>query len=172
MRRSAGSPPGMSTSSAFIVRGATAHEAGAIASVLRQAFADFETQYTPAAFTATVPDADRIRARWDEGPVWVVLRGDEIVGTVAAILRDQGAYIRSMAIAPHARGHGLGAQLLTHVERFARQHGAERLFLSTTPFLADAIRLYERYGFRRTADGPDALFGTPLFTMEKLLRDP
>ncbi len=32
-----------------------------------------------------------------------------------------------------------------------------------------AIALYERYGFRRTDDGPSALFGTPLFTMVKTL---
>lgn len=137
--------------------------------MLRQAFAEYEPQYTAAAFAATVPDADRIRARWYDGPVWVALRGEEVVGTVAAILKDQGAYVRSMAIVPDARGHGLGTRLLEHVERFARLHGSERLFLSTTPFLNDAIPLYERYGFRRTTDGPDALFGTPLFTMEKLL---
>ena len=74
-----------------------------------------------------------------------------------------------MAIAPDARGHGLGAQLLELVERFARRHGMTRLFLSTTPFLDDAIRLYERHGFRRTIEGPQTLFGTPLFTMEKPL---
>jgi hypothetical protein len=55
------------------------------------------------------------------------------------------------------------------VERLARQHGLSRLFLSTTPFLAEAIRLYEREGFRRTPEGPQTLCGTPLITMEKPL---
>jgi hypothetical protein len=39
--------------------------------------------------------------------------------------------------------------------------------LSTTPFLAFAIALYERFGFRRSDAGPRELFGTPLFTMTK-----
>jgi len=35
--------------------------------------------------------------------------------------------------------------------------------------LSRAIRVYESFGFRRTEDGPQDLFGTPLFTMEKAL---
>jgi ribosomal protein S18 acetylase RimI-like enzyme len=159
----------MAGSSVFTVRRAAAADARSIALVLRDAFAPYERHYTPDAFAATVPDSEVVRARLDEGPAWVTLHGYVIVGTVAAVLKNGGAYVRSMAIAPHARGHGLGAQLLGQVERVARQHGLSRLFLSTTPFLAEAIRLYERHGFRRTAEGPRTLCGTPLFTMEKLL---
>ena len=133
---------------------------------------DSSRRYTPAAFAATVPSADAILARYDEGPVWVALCGDQVVGTVAAVLKQEGAYIRSMAITPDARGHGLSAQLLDHVERFACQHDAACLFLITTPFLTRAIRIYERYGFYRTGDGPNVLFGTPLFTMKKSLSRP
>jgi hypothetical protein len=43
------------------------------------------------------------------------------------------------------------------------------LLLSTTPFLASAIRLYEQYGFVKSDRGPQNLFGTPLFAMEKPL---
>jgi ribosomal protein S18 acetylase RimI-like enzyme len=159
----------MSGSSLVIVRRATVDDAPAIASVFRGAFAPYEQLYTADAFAATVPDADMISARLDEGPVWVALDGEVIVGTVGAVLKDGGAYVRSMAILPDARGHGLGAQLLGQAERLARQHGLSRLFLSTTPFLTEAIRLYERQGFRRTPGGPQTLCGTPLFTMEKPL---
>jgi GNAT superfamily N-acetyltransferase len=156
-----------------VVRRATAQESDAIASVLRRAFAEFEPKYTPAAFAATVPAADEIRARFDEGPIWVGLCGHQCIGTVAAVLKVEGAYVRSMAIAPEARGQGLATRLLVQVEQFAREHHAPCLFLSTTPFLTNAIQLYERHGFRRTGDGPNDLFGTPLFTMKKvLLRHP
>jgi hypothetical protein len=70
----------MSGSSAFTVRRATANDASAIVSVLRDAFAPYEPQYTAEAFAATVPDSDVIRARCDEGPVWVALHGEPIVG--------------------------------------------------------------------------------------------
>jgi hypothetical protein len=67
---------------------------------------------------ATVEDSGAIAS--GEGPVWLALNGARVVGTVAAVLKQESAYIRSMAIAPNARGHG-------------------------------------------------ALFGTPLFTMKKIL---
>src|SRR5260370_227302 len=45
------------------------------------------------------------------------------------------------------------------------------MYLSTTPFLDRAIRLYERFGFQRSDEGPLDLFGTPLFTMTKRLNE-
>ena len=92
-----------------------------------------------------------------------------MLGTVAAVVRDESVYIRSMAVLPAARGLGAGAKLLQQVEDWALSQRRPRLFLSTTPFLSSAIRLYERSGYRRTNDGLHDLFGTPLFTMEKTL---
>jgi ribosomal protein S18 acetylase RimI-like enzyme len=73
-----------------------------------------------------------------------------------------------MAVSPRARGNRLGELLLEVVESFAAESNLSRLFLSTTPFLDRAIALYRNYGFERTEEGPHELFGTPLFTMEKL----
>ena len=134
----------------------------AIASVLLQSFTEFEPLYTPGGFAATTPTAEQITARWHEGPVWISLLNSEIIGTVSAVPDGDSLYVRSMAVLPAARGHHLGQQLLDQVERYAREQGHNRLyFLSTTPFLHRAIRLYENYGFRRTTTGPQDLFGTP-----------
>ena len=97
-------------------------------------------------------------------------RQDVIVGTVSAVPKGAACYVRSMAIVPAARGLGLGRLLLERVEAFAASQGHTYLLLSTTPFLARAIRLYEQVGFRRTADGPHDLYGTPLFSMVKPLK--
>ncbi len=88
-----------------------------------------------------------IAARLDEGPIWVAESGGLVVGTVAAIARDDGRYIRSMAVAPMARSQGIGARLLEAIEACAVPAGHRRLTLSTTPFLGAAIALYERAGF-------------------------
>jgi GNAT superfamily N-acetyltransferase len=150
------------------VRAATRADAEAIAAVLAEAFRAFEPRYTPEAFRATTPPPEVVRARFDEGPAWVA-EGDAVIGTVAAVNGPEGVYVRSMAVLPDAQGRGVGARLLRAVEGYARSAGAERLYLSTTPFLDAAIALYERAGFRRTDDPPHDLFGTPLLTMVKRL---
>ena len=102
-----------------------------------------------------------------EGPIWVAVQEEVVLGTVSVVPLGDELYIRGMAVSPEARGLGLGELLLKTVEGFAFAHGHKRLTLSTTPFLLRAIRLYRRFGFQRTADGPHELFGTPLFTMVK-----
>jgi GNAT superfamily N-acetyltransferase len=155
--------------SAASVRLATEAEAEAIATALLEAFREYEPLYTPRAFAATTPTAAQIRGRWSEGPVWVARQAGRLAGTVAAVPKPEGLYIRSMAVLPEARGRGAGRLLLKSVESFAKAGGFKRMFLSTTPFLQGAIGLYETSGFQRTAAGPHELWGTPLFTMEKIL---
>ena len=149
------------------VRRAATDDAAWVASVLRQAFAEYEPLYTEQAYAATTPGVCEIAARMGPGPVWVAVYREQIVGTGSAVPKPEGIYIRGMAVIPSARGLGIGRRLLEEIQRFAIAQGCGRLLLSTTPFLNTAIRLYEAFGFRRINDGPHDLFGTPLFTMEK-----
>ena len=104
-----------------------------------------------------------------EGPIWIALLDQVVVGTASAVLRGEELYIRGMAVLPSSRGLHLGELLLNQAEDFALAHNWKRLILSTTPFLLRAIRLYEQAGFKHVAEGPHELFGTPLFTMVKEL---
>jgi putative acetyltransferase len=151
------------------IRQATIADIESIASILQDSFAEFEPFYTAAAYLATTPTAEQIRARWDDGPVWVGEQSGRLVGTVAVVPKASGLYVRSMAVHPAVRGHAIARKLLDEIENFAMEHHYQRLFLSTTPFLHAAIHVYERFGFQRTDNGPHDLFGTPLFTMEKVL---
>jgi GNAT superfamily N-acetyltransferase len=151
------------------VRRATRDDAPSIASVLLASFTAYEAFYTLEAFAATTPPAQPLHQRMNEGPLWVALQQGTIVGTVSAVVKNKAVYVRGMAILPAARGQGLGRLLLEQVEAFASHQCAERLFLSTTPFLTPAISLYEHFGFRRSDEGPHALFGTPLFALVKTL---
>jgi GNAT superfamily N-acetyltransferase len=151
------------------IRTAVPTDAGAISLLLRDAFEEFEPLYTPGGFAATTPDATEIARRFAEGPAWVVEMDGRMVGTVAAVVKENGVYLRSMAVLPSTRGAGAGRLLLQTVEEFAIAREAPRIFLSTTPFLTAAIRLYESAGFVPTGEPPDELLGTPLITMARSL---
>jgi ribosomal protein S18 acetylase RimI-like enzyme len=159
----------MVNDSAIEIRRALRAETAAIAAVLYESFEEYRPLYTDGGFAATAPTPERVVRRMDEGPVWVALLEGVVVGTAAAVRKHSDLYIRGMAVVPGARGHRVGELLLREIEKFAIEQRCRRLFLSTTPFLDRAIRLYENFGFRRTAEGPQDLFGTPLFVMEKVL---
>jgi len=57
--------------------------------------------------------------------------------------------VRLLAVAPEARGRGVGVTLMHECIRHARQSGAAALTLHTTDVMQAAMRLYERLGFRR-----------------------
>ena len=56
--------------------------------------------------------------------------------------------VRLLAVAPEARGRGVGAALMDTCIRRARQSGAAALTLHTADIMQAAMRLYERLGFR------------------------
>jgi putative acetyltransferase len=159
----------MKTISRVLIRRAADRDAAAVSSVLRQAFAEYQPLYTKQGYAATTPESAAILIRMQEGPLWVVQQEEQIVATASAVRKEAGLYVRGMAVLPASKGLGIGRRLLETIEAFAAEEGCKRLFLNTTPFLSRAIGLYESFGFCVVDDGGHDLFGTPVFTMEKML---
>ena len=151
---------------AFSTREGIQADAHAISVLLQSAFVEFEPLYTPEAFAATVLSEAGVLTRMDEGPVWVAESQSELIGTVAAIRMPDFIMVRGMAVAPSARGLGVGRELLRLTEIFARTQGYERLCLYTTGFLQGAIKLYQTAGFRFTGETSNP-HGTELLRMVK-----
>jgi ribosomal protein S18 acetylase RimI-like enzyme len=58
--------------------------------------------------------------------------------------------IESLSVLPAYRGTGLGTELLDRLETHLREHGIEDVILGALAGNTDAIRLYERRGYRPT----------------------
>jgi ribosomal protein S18 acetylase RimI-like enzyme len=58
--------------------------------------------------------------------------------------------IESLSVLPQYRGGGLGSELLLRLEDHLANHGVEDLILGALAGNHDAIRLYERRGYRAT----------------------
>jgi ribosomal protein S18 acetylase RimI-like enzyme len=82
------------------------------------------------------------------GQIFFVLEGDTVLGT-CAVLRHSSTEceIAKMAVAPAARGRGLGDLLMETAVGFARQIGAKRVAIVSNTVLAPALRLYRKHGF-------------------------
>jgi len=152
------------------IRLAIPDDAAIISKVLLEAFLQFRNLYTQKAFAATTVSPEEVLRRMSEGPVWVAINNNEIVGTVAVVNEQAGLYIRGMAVLPYARGLKIGRRLLNLVIQYAAiQNKISRVFLYTTPYLPAAIHLYESFGFSQIGEIDDSFYGTPGFEMEKWL---
>lgn len=90
------------------------------------------------------------------GEIFFVHAGSEVVGCVALIAMQDGAFeLSKMAVAPKMRGQGIGRRLLEYTIARARELGAKSLFLGSQTKLANAVHLYEAMGFRHVS--PDSL---------------
>lgn len=107
----------------------------------------------------------------NKGRILVASDGDDLVGYAVVLTevssKDEPdevdyiyAYIQDIAVTPSLRGRGLGSRLLARSEEIAREAGVRWLRLSVLTENAEAVRVYERAGFR------------PLFsTLEKPIRE-
>lgn len=58
--------------------------------------------------------------------------GDDLVGTVGLQLFPPAALLRSLAVLPSHRSHGVGVTLVRHAEALAAARGVDMLYLLTT----------------------------------------
>lgn len=58
------------------------------------------------------------------------------------------AYVDVLVVAEEAEGRGVGRALMTHAERWAQAHGCREVVLDVFATNNDAIRFYERCGYR------------------------
>jgi GNAT superfamily N-acetyltransferase len=94
------------------------------------------------------------------GEVLAAVDNGQIIGTImlqawpsGEIAQGAGeAEVRALAVAPHARGRGIGAALVSAVIERAATRGVRQLLLLTLPEMRAAHRLYTEAGFGRLPD--------------------
>lgn len=100
-----------------------------------------------------------IEGRLAQGEVWVAVdAASDLVGTVwvprpgerlSELARDGELDFRQLAVAPAARGRGVGEALTHHVIALVRARGAVRVVMNSGPEMLGAHALYLKLGFRR-----------------------
>ena len=152
----------------IVIRLAKDGDAATIASLLHDSFFEYRSLYTEKAFVATTLAISKIQQRIDDRTIWVALLENVISGTISLLPVDGGLYIKSVAVAPAARGKGLGKTLMKHAEHEALKMNLRSVELTTTLFLFEAIKLYDSLGFEPF--GFEDLYGTELIKMKKNLK--
>ena len=149
----------MKVFSSVQIRDARPRDADAIREVTLAAYHEYSTQL-PVHWDAYRRNIVSTLADVGSAEQMVAEREGRIVGAV--LLYPTGAFtpardgaslgmrwpeVRLLAVAPGARGLGIGAALMQECVRRARGAGAAALTLHTTDMMRAAMRLYERLGF-------------------------
>lgn len=86
-----------------------------------------------------------------EGVAFFVTRHDGVPAGCGGIKLFGTDYseVKRMYVRSQFRGLGLGKLMLNHLTDYSRQHGVSIVRLETGIYQADAIHMYENYGFQR-----------------------
>ncbi len=100
----------------------------------------------------------RLQASMDDGRVLVATEEGQISAylQVAESGTDDALELRSMAVAEHRQGRGLGRALVARAVAECRAHGARRLLVATASADTGNLRFYQRLGFRMLSIERDA----------------
>jgi ribosomal protein S18 acetylase RimI-like enzyme len=83
-------------------------------------------------------------------------KGSILIGSMVNLFRSNSNKVRiySLAVAESARGLGVGAQLLQWAEQESIRRNCTSMRLEVKQTNLNAVRLYERIGFTKTAEIP------------------
>ena len=149
---------------ALRVRGARPSDRDAIAAVTLSAYQEYAPlmpahwegyrQNIVATLAAAEPAAQIVAERDGRmvGSVLLHPAGAVMAGPGGASITLAEPEVRLLAVAPEARGQGVGVTLMRECIRRARESGAAALTLHTTDIMRVAMRLYERMGFGRAPE--------------------
>lgn len=125
-----------------------------IARIIRATMTEFDA--TGPGHSINDPEVDAMSAAYgDTRSAYLVLEQDGRLLGGGGVGPLQGGdadtcELRKMYFLPEARGKGLGRQVAEEILAFARSAGYRRVYLETMTRMADARKLYEKLGFKRS----------------------
>lgn len=162
-----------------VVRDARDDERDAVRALTLRAYAEYAAVMTPRAWAGLEGAVRAALDAWAPAERLVAEHEARLVGCVALYPPAADAYVglarpaawpelRMLAVAPEARGLGVGQRLVDECVRRARRMGATAIGLHTSASMQAAIRMYERMGFTRVPEHDFQPEGGELVTAYRL----
>jgi predicted N-acetyltransferase YhbS len=149
--------------SPVVVRDARPDEREAVRALTERAYAEYASVMAPEAWAGLARSVRAALASDGAAARIVAERDGALVGSVMLYPPATDAYhglaeraawpeLRLLAVAPEARGQGIGELLVGECVRRARAAGARELGLHTSASMRAAMRMYQRLGFVRAPE--------------------
>lgn len=121
--------------------------------LLLELVAEFENELPPLPYAEDSPEEDweRIEKRIEEGVVLIAEENGRAVGFTEGEFAKGHVFVVDLYVREEARRRGIGAALLERVGDVARARGLTHMELHVEERNTNAMRFYERLGFRDAA---------------------
>ncbi|MFO7618663.1 MAG: GNAT family N-acetyltransferase [Thermoplasmata archaeon] len=116
-----------------------------------------------------MPSAGDVAGSMRSKTYFVVRDSGRIAGVARATLEHGACLLDRMVVLPECRKRGIGKALTLAVIDFARESGAAKVWLDTSPKLKDAVALYESMGFAECGFFRKHYWGTDIKFYELIL---
>jgi putative acetyltransferase len=140
----------------FTFRAATNRDAGKIVDLVKSVLEEFNLEYSPDSSDKDLTDIEK--SYTDSGGIFEVIENEntDIIGTSALYrINESTCMLRKMYLDKRYRSLGLGKKIMERVLNFANDLKFKEIVLETNTSMTAAIRLYEKYGFKKIADLED-----------------
>lgn len=145
----------MTQSARFFIREARAEDAAAARNLTLEAFQEYAGSMPPDAWSMYRENLIETLGRPEWATHIVAVEADTIIGSVFLTrpeMSEEEPEVRLLAVAPAARGRGVGRALMEDCVRRTRGEGHSALRLHTSDMMKAATRLYTQMGFVRAPD--------------------
>ncbi|MCF8224626.1 MAG: GNAT family N-acetyltransferase [Bacteroidales bacterium] len=158
----------------YVIREIREEDEKLLGDIIRGCFLDYEATQQGTVFSDSV--IDRLFDEFDKpGAAYFVVEyeGEVLGGSGIQQLKGAGKGIcelQKMYLKKEARGKGLGRALLEKCLDFAKEQDFSTCYLESLPELKDALKMYERAGFRYIPErmGDTGYYGCTLFMTRDL----
>jgi ribosomal protein S18 acetylase RimI-like enzyme len=128
------------------IRPAGIQEAGAVTTVVREAYAKYVGRIGREPAPMLVDYGAAIQA----GEAWVLVEGDDTSGVLVMRSENDHLFVETLAVRPDRQGSGLGRRLMAFAEEAARSRGLREIRLYTNERMEENIPFYRSLGFEET----------------------
>ena len=132
----------------YNIEPATKLDAEEIAELYKTVWTPYRKTFPEPLMDNRIPDAGQVATSMDDNEYFVIREENIIIGVVRCQFPHGTCHLDRMVVLPEHRGKGIGKDLTQFIIDLARERGASKVWLDTTPALESAVALYESMGFK------------------------
>jgi len=144
-------------------------DAANIAVLYKRVWDEYGGKFPDELVKARQPSAEQVKEWTKLDTYFVAKEGPRIIGVMGCSLKHGTCLLMHMVVDERYRKRGIGSALTKKAVDYARENGAIKVWLDTTPRLKEAMALYEKHGFVRRGHLRKHYWGEDIYLYELML---